>query len=336
MGPSEDERQYAQLMARHVNADLVECLLNPADVRLERVATVRRSARPWFYMYELEHGELEAGLAQRQGANGLFSGAGGDGIFFQTRAELAVADYLFDHGPGRGLLHTAVDAAQMSRKSIWPLLFKAAKARLFPGRWNAVTESGRPNRTIVSEEVLKAGLHDRHFEHPWFTRRATQGVPPGVLWHVASVSVPPAYYSSFGAEASPERTLPLLSQPLVELCLRTPSYLLIRSGRDRALARRAFAAELPEQTIRRTAKGRIDRHLRNILDANLPFVREFLLDGILVGKGLLNGRNLDLYLTREHSPADFQYSEILQEHLCIEAWLRRSLEVPAVGGERAA
>jgi len=41
---------------------------------------------------------------------------------------------------------------------------------------------------------------------------------------------------------------------------------------------------------------------------------------------LLNRRNLELYLTRERSPADFQYSEILQEQLCVEAWLARWLD----------
>ena len=121
--------------------------------------------------------------------------------------------------------------------------------------------------------------------------------------------------------------MPLLSQPLVELCLRMPAYLLIRSGRDRAIARRAFASELPETTIKRTAKGRVDQYVRNIVDANLDFLREFLLDGLLVREGLLNRDNLELYLTKERSPADFQYSEILHEHLCVEAWLRRSLEL---------
>lgn len=51
-------------------------------------------------------------------------------------------------------------------------------------------------------------------------------------------------------------------------------------------------------------------------------MRELLLDGVLVRKGLLNRANLELYLTRDRSPADFQYNEILQEHVCTEAWLR--------------
>jgi len=116
--------------------------------------------------------------------------------------------------------------------------------------------------------------------------------------------------------------MPLTSQPLVELCLRIPTYVLIQSGRDRALARRSFERDLPTEIVRRQAKGRADQHMRNILDANLDFVRELLLDGLLVRHGFLNRAALELYLRRECSPADFQYSEILQEHACTEAWLR--------------
>ncbi|HEY4212036.1 MAG TPA: asparagine synthase-related protein [Steroidobacteraceae bacterium] len=325
-GPYEDERPYARLTAQHFGSQLVEYPLNPADVKLDRVTTVKRSARPWFYMYELEHGEYENQLAEEHGANGLFSGAGGDGIFFQTHADLAVADYLFDHGLGAGLFQAATDAARMAGKSIWPLLFNALRARLFPTRWNPVRDSHRPQSNIVSEAVARAAAREQGFNHPWFTREATRGVSPGLLWHVACVSAPPQFYG-FLTEM-PERTLPLVSQPLVELCLRMPTYMLIRSGRDRAIARRAFAADLPQQTTGRVAKGRIDQHVRNVLDANLPFVRELLLDGQLVSRGLLDRKALEKYLTRERSPADFQYGIIFQEHLCIEAWLRRSADLP--------
>jgi len=289
---------------------------------LESLRSLRRSPRPWFYIYELEHGSTEGTLAERHGANGLFSGAGGDGVFFQARAELAVTDYLFQHGVRAGLLHTAIDAARVSRKSIWPLLWQAARARLFEPPWDPVKLAKPFERTIVNADVLAAIERDDSFAHPWLTPEVTRGVPPGILWHVMSVSLPPAYYNAFRRGVYPERTLPLLSQPLVELCLRLPTYLLITRGFDRALARRAFEPDLPEEIVRRQAKGRADQHVRNILDANLELVREMLLDGLLVSRGLLNRKALERYLTRASSPADFQYSEILQEHLCTEAWLR--------------
>ena len=120
--------------------------------------------------------------------------------------------------------------------------------------------------------------------------------------------------------------MPLLSQPLVELCLRIPTYVLIKNGMDRATARRAFAPDLPPEIVKRRNKGRIDQHVRNTLDHNLDFVRDVLLNGHLVKQGLLDRRNLELYLSRERSPADFQYTEILHEHLCVEAWLARWLD----------
>jgi len=129
LGPNEDERPYARMMARHAGVDLVECQADPAAIHLPDLLTVRPSARPWFYLYELEHGRVEGELAARKGANGLFSGAGGDGVFFQAGAELAVSDYLFERGL-HSLMHAAVEAARMSHKSVWWLLAQAVRARV--------------------------------------------------------------------------------------------------------------------------------------------------------------------------------------------------------------
>lgn len=321
-GPNEDERRYARPMAQRVGVRLIERQLDPSELHLERLRSLRPMPRPWFYMYELDHAAYEGDLARRHSAGALFSGAGGDGVFFQSRAELAVTDYLFAHGLGGGLLRAAIDAARVSRRSIWPLLLHALRARLFQPRWDPIALAKPPGRTVVSAGLIDAARRNQQFAHPWFTSEAVRGVPPGILWHAMAVSVPPAFYSAFTRDLFPDRIMPLLSQPLVEVCMRIPTYLLIESGWDRALARRAFERDLPPEIIRRRAKGRADQHMRNILDANLDFVREMLLDGLLVQRGLLDRSALETYLTRERSPADFQYGEILQEHLCTEAWLR--------------
>lgn len=325
-GPDEDERKYARLVSGHLGAELIEHQLTVAEVRLDQILNLRRSPRPWFYMYEVEHSRFEGQLAAERQVKGMFSGSGGDGVFFQAHAELAVTDYLFDHGLGSDLLRVAVDAARVSHKSIWPLLVNAVRARLTPTQIHPLKMAGQPSRTIVSQEAINAGKRNPGLVHPWFANRSTRGVPPGVLWHSMTVGAAPAFYPSFEAGSYPERTMPLLSQPLVELCLRIPTYVLIRNGVDRATARRAFAPDLPVEIIKRRNKGRIDSHIRDVLDANLNFVRDMLLDGRLVREGLLNRRNLEVYLTRERSPADFEYSEILQEQLCVEAWLSRWLD----------
>lgn len=183
-GPDEDERKYARLMASRAKVELIEHQLTVGESRLEELLKLRRSSRPWFYMYELEHGRFEMQLALEREANALFSGAGGDGVFFQARADLAVSDYLFDHGVGRDLLQVAMDAARISRTSIWPLLFKAMRARALPRSWHPLRQQIRPERTIISQDLLHAAERSSKLLHPWFAERSLRKIPPGILWHV--------------------------------------------------------------------------------------------------------------------------------------------------------
>jgi asparagine synthase (glutamine-hydrolysing) len=322
-GPNEDERQYARLMAQHVGAELVESELDRTGVQLEDLHALRRSPRPWFYLYELQHARYEAALAEQHGAAAIFSGAGGDSVFYQARGDLALCDFVLDHGFGRGLFDAAVDAARVSRQSIWALLWKAARQRIWSPKWDPIGMVRPFRRTIVTQAVMEVAKRNSDLSHPWLTPEGVIGVPPGILWHILTLSMAPAYYGSFEWSGHLERVFPLLGQPLVEVCLRIPTYHLIRGGHDRALARRAFAGDLPRQLVRRYAKGRADHSFRDLLDANLPFVRELLLDGLLVRRGLLDRGALELYLSRESSPADSEYTEILHEHVCTEAWLRK-------------
>ena len=78
---------------------------------------------------------------------------------------------------------------------------------------------------------------------------------------------------------TPERLSPLYSQPVLELCLRLPVHLLTLGGWDRAIARRAFYDALPQEVANRKEKGAMDQHLRGVVDHNITFIRELLLDG---------------------------------------------------------
>ena len=327
-GPDEDERRYARSMAGLARTELIEHQLRADEVRLEQLLAIRKSAKPWFYLYDVEHGRFEEQLASERRAGALFSGGGGDGVFFQARADLAVSDYFFDHGLGRDLLRVAVDAARISRQSIWPLLVNAIRTRIVGAPLHPLRMSAGAQRTIISRDVLQEARRSSKLIHPWFASSPARAVPPGIIWHALCVATPPAYYPTIENGPYPERSMPLLSQPLIELCLRIPTHVLIRNGMDRATARRAFAADLPPEIVKRRHKGRIDQHIRNVLDANLDFVRERLLNGWLVKERLLDRRNLELYLVRERSPADYQYSHILQEQLCAEAWLASWLGPP--------
>lgn len=320
-GPGEDERMYARAMAAHVGVPLLEHELQVGEVRLERLLRLRPSSRPWFYLYELEHGCFESDLAAGCGTCGLFSGGGGDGVFFQGRADLALTDYFIAHGPGPGLLATAIDAARLTRRSVWSMLLRASLDGVRRPRWRPI-DPNTADRGVLSAELCTACEDPAALLPPWYESAAARRASPGDLWHAQTIAVPPVFYPSFPDDRCPERTMPLLAQPLVELSLKIPTYRWIARGIDRALARAAFESDLPPQIVQRARKGRIDRHVRQVLDANLGFVRELLLDGHLVREGLLDRMRLELYLNRERSPADHHYAAILQIHLSAEAWLR--------------
>jgi asparagine synthase (glutamine-hydrolysing) len=115
--------------------------------------------------------------------------------------------------------------------------------------------------------------------------------------------------------------------------MRIPVYSLIDGGWDRAIARRAFADSLPTEIVRRRAKGGSTRSAKLLFENNMPFIREFMLNGLLVRERILDRKKLETHLTPGRPVNSSAFGEILIEHLCTEAWLRswnRPIEVASV------
>jgi len=74
--------------------------------------------------------------------------------------------------------------------------------------------------------------------------------------------------------------------------------------------------------VSRVSKGYIDSQNAELLECNLAWVRELLLDGQLVAQRLIDRRKLEALLTREQIRLSPVSGEILCEHLSYEAWLR--------------
>lgn len=89
------------------------------------------------------------------------------------------------------------------------------------------------------------------------------------------------------------RFSPLASQPLVEFCLRVPSWLWASGGVNRALARAAFADRLPSEVTARTSKAGPDSFVRIAFARNRDAIRERLQDGLLSAHRLLDRQALD-------------------------------------------
>ena len=126
---------------------------------------------------------------------------------------------------------------------------------------------------------------------------------------------------------------PLTSQPVVETCLRIPSYVLLADGVSRGLARRAFRDFLPAQVLRRTVKGVTRGFWHAVVRRNMGFIRAYLLDGVLVRQGLLDRRKLESYLV-DDQPCLTVGADQLMDYLACEEWVHRFEARPCIPRRR--
>jgi asparagine synthase (glutamine-hydrolysing) len=157
------------------------------------------------------------------------------------------------------------------------------------------------------------------FVHPWLL--SARNTPPGKLWHVASVALN-AVDNPFARPDDPEIVNPFMSQPFAELCLRTPTYLHISGGRERALARMAFREDIPREVYERTTKGGLEEYAKDIVLKNIGFMREMLLDGVLVREKLIDRKAMEDALSCEPRRISLTTSSLLA-YLSKEAWFHR-------------
>lgn len=312
-----DERTFARTAANQAGVSLLEWERNSA-VRIEDLLHMRRSVAPTYYLGPLQTSRPEGRLARELGVAACFTGVGGDQLFYQERGVLAAADYLHTHGLDRRFFEVALDAAHLDRCSIWRVMREARTKSRAVSPSSARTESAALRR-LISDGVGSRALEHGGFTHPLFD--SIESLPPGKLWHAHGLTLPCEFYDPLGAADDPEQVQPLLSQPLVELCLRIPLYVLTSAGWDRALARQAFRTEVPREILRRRTKGGMEEHGQEILTRNLAMARELLLDGRLMQAGLLDRGRVEEVLSDRPTSIPGAASEIF-DYLGIEIWLR--------------
>ena len=314
-GSDSDERDYARLAASKAGRELAEYERN-AGFQLEQVLNVARMPAPINYVGRL-HAWVDAELAAVHGAAAMFTGGGGDQLFFESRTWWPAADYLRLRGMDAGFSGVVLDAARLGQVSVWKAVRLAIGERLRPTP--PIADVGQ-HLTLLRRDALPQPSHLGRFMHPAMLRPIN--LPIGKLSQARQLMHPIGYYDPFLLHAAPELVNPLLSQPLVELCLQLPTYVLAHGGQSRALARRAFAADLPPQIVRRQAKGGTGDHLKAVLSRNQNFARTMLLDGELVRRGILDRERVAVALSDRPSTLASHIAEI-HRFIGIEVWLNR-------------
>src|SRR6266478_2231937 len=315
-----DEREYAKLVAQRWGFPLIERERRVRDVNMARIWDAPVALRPSQYNCNFDMDDAEIQIARERGADAFFSGLAGDAVFYCTLRAVGAIDYAYFHPFNLRLLGELFNTATLSGESVWRVLTKVLThgymRRPMPWRNDSVK---RPH--LLSSDAV-GSIQREDFEHPWL--KLAQQLPGGKYYHVCNVASPGFlfYPYVFHRGRFADAINPLTAQPVVELCLQIPTYILLAGGISRGLARRAFSDILPPQVRRRTVKGSAATFWHQVLRHNTRFVRESLMDGQLVKQGMLDRNKAADYLTDNQRFLTVDPGQIMS-YLSAEAWLRQ-------------
>lgn len=280
-----DERRYARALSDHLGIELVEADRELADIDVTRSAAPHH---PWPVapLYKQTNEAIHRRLLSARPFDVFFTGNGGDGIFFGTRSTVALIDRLLAQGPRPALASTVQDISILTGADAGTVLkYGWARYRRNRGRHAADYNFSGLNRQLA-QRIRKRGA-----THPWLT--APDDVLPGKTVHAAYMMRAQKGVELYDRAAMPPHIAPLMSQPIVELCLAIPSWFWIAGGRNRAVARSAFEPLLPAVVSARTQKGGPGEFHLSIYRRDRDTLHARLREGVLAASGILDPSLLD-------------------------------------------
>jgi asparagine synthase (glutamine-hydrolysing) len=168
---------------------------------------------------------------------------------------------------------------------------------------------------MLSKDALGT-LHSA-LEHPWLPPPAN--ALPGSAGQIGVLLAALSLVQSPSALGTPWRSI-LLAQPIVEACLSIPTWLWFERGRNRAVARHAFAPLLPASIAWRASKGAMDSFVVEIFEANRAKATAMVLDGHLGRSGLIDRDAAERTLRDQGPTRGIAYGRVMQ-FVDVEAWL---------------
>lgn len=316
--PESNELDLARLTARHCGCELIEVEVSPVEARFDRAAGAALTPKPSMAHLSLCT-ESSEGRRRAGAMDAVTSGKGGDQLFLRLPHAVIAADYIWQRGLGTDCFRVALDTARLARTSVWSVLAQAIPygtgSRVFRGY-----ELAYDRRTLLTPAALES-IEPSYLVHPWLAELGT--IPPAKAMHVYAITTLQYFHQSAALAPGIDAPVLLASQPLVEACLRTPTYILANGGIDRAVERAAFASIIPRAIAHRHWKGGSTRHLSRALSSQLPVIWERLVEGRLATAGVIDRQRVIRYLSGSVMIREEVVEPILN-CLAAELWLERT------------
>lgn len=333
--PEGDERPYARAAAEACGVSLLEVAMSPERIDYSRLLQCEFSAKPSRSSMGFTDDTVPRAILSAAPLALVTSGQGGDQIFHRLRTPLIAADAMRD-GCNLGLvMEIALNTARLSRRPVWNVFSAVLEQGLIRRRQtvSAGLRGAGGFAGIGATERAKAMAAD----HPWSD--LISRAPPARALRMSHIMDLQYYHQPNGLNTHFSTQPVLASQPIIEFVLRVPPYVMTWGGRERALARAAFADLVPEIILKRTGKGDTTRYHAAALARQLLFIREMLVGGELERAGLVDAAALRAALARD-VVSEASMGVAISSALLAELWLRRFYELrrrrfdePVVSGQ---
>lgn len=318
LAAGEDERSFARQAASRADVRLIECNTYAGNPLFDtRLFTSPLCPKPTIPLVCGAIGfDVLNGIAEAHNADVIWTGQGGDHLFLYQPFPFLAADFFRDHGLRPGFHRAIADAARVSRQSYWSALSFAISSDSDDRSF--IAEDLKNRKSYFTEGNPPVDVLD-YITHPW---QVPDGdIPIGKHHQISSLAELTNRHRSAGDYLFADECHPLISQPLIEVCLRIPTYVLQRGGRVRALARDAFRPHVPQEIVDRETKGGTTAFWMDVFRRSRPFLQELFFDGLLVREGILNKRALDACLSGSQ-PMQFEQFPRLLACIAAEVWTR--------------
>lgn len=304
-----DEWAYARALAKHLDVPLAACHVDADEVPLS-ISPGPLTAQPGPHLVAQYFDTRLAAAATDFRSDAFFNGGGGDNLFCRITSAAPVVDRFLSGASSSDVWKTVRDIAALTGSTYWAVCRNAA------ARYR-----DRARDLWLVDSSFVAGRCEQHARvlHPWMI-----GLPsvPGTRRHIRALAVAQSYADGFARHRTARLIFPLLSQPIVEMCLAIPTWRWVEGGRDRAVARQAFARRMPPELVTRRTKGTLDGLFARFYQLRKAQLRELLFDGLLARHCLLDATAIEAEMRGNTALVQRTYYRLI-ELAGYELWARK-------------
>lgn len=276
---------------------------------------------PWPILIDCDNSPSyrEAAIAARYGAIARLRGDGGDSLFGRYGFNIAARDYAHDHPISTEYFGVAMRSALVSDRTFWSGLsvMLAIKFGFSPAISKEMTGSMDIAWGLNIDAFHQMCLVNKNSQTDYSGKKVSEGS------RLRSESIMSEFNYFHIEKDIPflEPIRPYYSQPLVEFFLSIPTYVLQFNGRERGFVRSTFADCLIDPIRLGLYKKDGSSFYDKVITRNLPFLKSFLLDGVLAKHDILDKRSIEKVFTTPGYATSVHYTRLLII-AGVEAWAR--------------